>query len=108
MVHIVVRLYAAPGGMKRLRRYEKKALAIFRAHHGRVIAAFQPDRVAGPKPLLDEVQVLRIPTLRAFRRFMSDPRRTCMARERGLAIRKTDIFISKRPVHYFPVAERKG
>ena len=95
MIHIVVHLHAVPGAEKGMRAYEKKALGIFRDYGGEVIAAFKPEPALNPKPMPDEVQILRIASMAAFKKFMAHPKRLALAGERERVIKKTEVFVSK-------------
>ena len=95
MIHIAVHLHVVPGAEKGMRAYEKKALGIFRDYGGEVVAAFQPDPALNPKPMPDEVQILRIASMTDFKKFMIDPKRQALAGERKRVIKKTEVFVSK-------------
>jgi uncharacterized protein (DUF1330 family) len=100
VLYATVKLYGKTGIKGEFRAYETKALNLFRRHGGEVVVAYAPRRNDSSADVPDEVQVLRIPGLAEFERFMKDPERLSMAQERERVIRKTEVFLSEEIIEY--------
>lgn len=99
-IHIIVHLFAVNGSTEGMKAYEDKSLRIFRKHGGEIVAAFKPDLNLEGKSNPDEIQVLKIHSMEAFKKFLNDPERTGLSDERDRVIAKTEMFISKADVPY--------
>lgn len=94
-VLFLVHLYAHKNGLPALRRFEAKVLPIIYEHGGDMEAAFTPSSELGTfadQP--DEIHILRFPSHRAFHQYQADPRHIALAKERSLAIARTDLIAS--------------
>ena len=100
MLVIIVHLTIHPGQEATFHAYESQALACFRAHGGKVLAAFRPRADASGKPTPDEIHVLRIGSEEQFAAFRADPPHHAQAELRTQAIARTEIFVSQEVVEH--------
>lgn len=68
--------------------YEDSVLALVREHNGKVLQRARSDGLDG-RPL--EVQLFELASEDAMNGYMSDPRRSALARNRDRAITRTEI-----------------
>jgi uncharacterized protein (DUF1330 family) len=100
MLYLTVKLYGKNGINGEFKDYESKALKLFRQHGGEVVVAYVPIRTPGTENTPDEIQILRIENQASFEKFLNDPERLNLSAERDRVIRKTEIYISEKIVHY--------
>jgi uncharacterized protein (DUF1330 family) len=87
-VTLCVLLWARLGREQELADYEDRVLALLPDHGGRVLNRVRPMGDAEPA----EVHLLQFPDDAALEAYMIDERRTALARERELAIERTEIL----------------
>ena len=100
MVYFAVHLHAFPGAIKKMKNFENKELKIFRKNGGEVLSAFRPNNFGKDESKPDEIQLLRIKSLKKFEIFLKDPERVKLYGERNTAIKQTKVFISEKILSY--------
>ena len=88
-VTLCVLLWARLGKEAELAEYEDRVLALLPDHGGRILNRVRP---VGGKAEPAEVHLLQFPDDAALEAYMVDERRTALARDREVAIERTEIL----------------
>ncbi len=99
MLHVLVLLNHSQCGVDEFRAFESKAIEIIRAHGGRLISAFVPQRQSGQQ-LPDEIHLIEFSDQQAFDRYRNDPRTLALAGERASIISNSVVYVSDEFVSY--------
>ena len=91
-VDLCVLLWAVPGRLDELIRYEDRVLALVGDHKGRVVDRLRNLGEEGPS----EVQVLHFPSQESLDSFMSDQRRLALAADRDRSVARTEVLSVQR------------
>ena len=87
-------LWASPGEVDRLHRYEDAVLALAPAHGGRVLTRELGDGADGTP---HEVQVFEFADRAAVDGYLADPERAARAAERDRVVARTELFPVRLP-----------
>ena len=88
---LVVLLHAVPGREAALTTYEDTVLALLEGEYGGQV--LQRLAIIGEGPT--EVQVIELPDEQALERFLADPARLALERERASCIARTEVYRSR-------------
>jgi uncharacterized protein (DUF1330 family) len=91
-VDLCVLLWAVPGRLEELIRYEDRVLALVADHGGRVVDRLRNLGEEGPS----EVQVLHFASQESLDSYMNDPRRLVLAGDRDRSVARTEVLSVRR------------
>jgi hypothetical protein len=91
-IDLCVLLWAVPGRLDELIRYEDRVLALVADHSGKVVDRLRNLGEEGPS----EVQVLHFPSQESLDSYMNDPRRLVLAGDRDRSVARTEVLSVQR------------
>jgi uncharacterized protein (DUF1330 family) len=87
-----VLLWAVPGRLDELIRYEDRVVALVADHGGRVVDRLRNLGKEGPS----EMHVLHFPSQESLDSYMNDPRRVVLAGDRDRSVARTEVLSVRR------------